>query len=236
MSKKNNDNILKRVRVLYWVLFTFIIVVVAANAYAFVSGFSHGMAMGVKNMEKGYSAESVLDYDIHNGACYLDFPINIGSTEDSSIVMSARAHSYDIITKGKPGTELYSPGKTASSILTFTWLFCYIAIFILLFNVLGSIKNSLKRNTVFSRRIIGYTRWVGALLITASLLSEAATYLSHIHTADMIDKIGASAALELSYSFSVSSVTEIITGVMVLFLAEVFAIGYDMTEEQKLTI
>ena len=52
----------------------------------------------------------------------------------------------------------------------------------------------------------------------------------------MIDKIGASAALELSYSFSVSSVTEIITGVMVLFLAEVFAIGYDMTEEQKLTI
>ena len=32
MSKKNNDNILKRVRVLYWVLFTFIIVVVAANA------------------------------------------------------------------------------------------------------------------------------------------------------------------------------------------------------------
>ena len=228
MSKKNNDNILKRVRVLYWVLFTFIIVVVAANAYAFVSGFSHGMAMGVKNMEKGYSAESVLDYDIHNGACYLDFPINVGSTEDSSIVMSARAHSYDI--------ELYSPGKPASSILTFTWLFCYIAIFILLFNVLGSIKNSLKRNTVFSRRIIGYTRWVGALLITASLLSEAATYLSHIHTADMIDKIGASAALELSYSFSVSSVTEIITGVMVLFLAEVFAIGYDMTEEQKLTI
>ena len=109
MSKKNNDNILKRVRVLYWVLFTFIIVVVAANAYAFVSGFSHGMAMGVKNMEKGYSAESVLDYDIHNGACYLDFPINVGSTEDSSIVMSARAHSYDIITN--PAQNFIHPAK-----------------------------------------------------------------------------------------------------------------------------
>lgn len=234
--KKNNNNILKRVRVLYWVLFIFITIVVAANVYAFASGFSHGVAMSVKNMEKGYSAEAVLDYDIHNGARYIDFPINVGTSSDSSIVMCARVHSYDIITKGKPGAELYSPGKTTSSVLTFAWLFCYIAIFILLFNVLGSIKNSLKRNTVFSRRIIGYTRWVGALLITASLLSEAATYLSHMHTAYMIGKIGASGALELSYAFSVSSVTEIITGVMVLFLAEVFAIGYDMTEEQKLTI
>lgn len=236
MSKKDNDNILKRVRVLYWVLFTFIIAIVAANIYAFASGFSHGVAMGVKNMEKGYGAESVFDYDVHNGARYLDFPIIVAAAPDSSVVMSAKVHSYDIITQGKPGTELYTPGKTASSVLTFTWLFCYIAIFILLFNVLGSIKNSLKRNTVFSRRIIGYTRWIGALLIAASLMMEAATYLSHMHTADMVEKIGVAPAVELSYAFSVSSVTEIITGVMVLFLAEVFAIGYDMTEEQKLTI
>ena len=69
------------------------------------------MAMGVKTWKKDTKPNPYWTTDIHNGACYLDFPINVGSTEDSSIVMSARAHSYDIITKGKPGTELYSPAK-----------------------------------------------------------------------------------------------------------------------------
>ncbi|MDD4819671.1 MAG: DUF2975 domain-containing protein [Flavobacteriales bacterium] len=232
-------NILRRVKILYWVLITFIVLLLAVQFYSFAYGFVEGIKGSVEMAvvaDKDYVIAPYVPAKEEFSMSINDFKDQIASSADSSVVVHATAASYNVlIEKDKDVKSGMEWVDVIYFILTLLSIVIYGQIIVFMFKVLSSIKHSLNQNTVFSSKVIRYTRWVGALLIVCSVFLDVATYLHNTYVMSMM-QMCQNSIVEFSAGFPVSSYMGIITGVMILFFAEVFAIGYDISEEQKLTI
>ena len=97
--------------------------------------------------------------------------------------------------------------------------------------ILASLRRSIRTDTGFQRSNVVRTRLIGVLLIAASLLFSLSSWIECRAVASYF--AGSQYALNTSFPFDF---TEIITGVLILVMAEVFVIGNSLSEEQKLTI
>ena len=88
----------------------------------------------------------------------------------------------------------------------------YLAIIVLMFVIIHSLRRSIREERTLDKRNVWYLRAIGMLTIVTELIS------------DTVD-----AGFHVSYAM-------IIMGILILFAAEVFAIGQNLSEEQKLTI
>lgn len=105
-----------------------------------------------------------------------------------------------------------------------------------LFLILGSIRRSLRAGTVFSHKVIRYMKWLAWAVLLATILSDVATYLMHLNSIEMLQRYAPQGEWVLDAGVPVDSIPELFIGVVILFLAEVFHIGYTMSEEQKWTV
>lgn len=90
---------------------------------------------------------------------------------------------------------------------------------------------SVNRSVIFTWKNIARLRWVGILLILCFLGSLIPMILSNMAISDVLSVRGY--ALDLP---SLISMTNLILGIIALIVAEIFAIGLRMKEEQELTI
>ena len=97
--------------------------------------------------------------------------------------------------------------------------------------VLVSFYRNLKRGKVFPSKNIKLIRWIGILMIAMSLVADVSTYIERKMALDFLVGTGWEPEVQLSIHF-----TRILFGLVVVFLAEIFYIGYEMQEEQELTI
>lgn len=106
-----------------------------------------------------------------------------------------------------------------------------LAIIILLGWTLHSLYRSARNGEVFSTGNIRRIRTVGLLLIVNELCTAASKWAMARQAASVIttDTICIDTSFPLSY-------WNLLTGVLVILIAEIFAIGYKLSEEQKLTI
>ena len=232
-------NILVRVRILYWVLISFIVLMLGVQFYSFAYGFTEGIKGAMEyleNPDKEYISAMFVPAENEIQMSMSSFEIPVASMADSSVSVRSSVASYNVlIEKDKEMKVPMAWTQTAHAVMLFIALGIYIAIVVFMFKVLASIKSSLNQNTVFSRKVIGYIRWVGALLIVCSLFLDISSYLHNAQVVAIIEMCS-DVNVKMSAGFPISSYMGIITGVMILFFAEVFAIGYDISEEQKLTI
>lgn len=105
------------------------------------------------------------------------------------------------------------------------------AIIILMIVIILSLKRSIREERPMERINILYMRLIGGLLILSELMDAAGTRLIRSHAAEVL----ADYSVGVDTSFSISY-WNLMMAVMVLFAAEVFAIGQRLSEDQQLTI
>lgn len=109
--------------------------------------------------------------------------------------------------------------------------FAYIAIVILLALIINSLRLSIKNNQEVSNRNVLFTRVVALLVIVTELLDATTTYFMKLRASELLE--GSAFCVDTTF---LPNYWVIILGVVVLFMAEVFAISHAISEEQKLTI
>lgn len=228
---------LERVRKLYWGLFIMVVCMVALTAL----GFFHGAVAGVNTSAKIFKEHrgpvfSMLDFGVKDARELSDFDEITGAAPDSAVSVYTRVNSYNLLVVGKEAQAVYTPKVIGAEALILGGFGCQLAVFVLLFMILGAIRKGLKKGTVFSRSVTRYMKLLGIMVIASTIASDVALYLLHLNSIDMLAQYAPNVKMTLDAGVPVSSVSELFIGVVIMFLAEVFNIGYTMAEEQKLTI
>ncbi len=105
------------------------------------------------------------------------------------------------------------------------------AIVVLMFLIIHSIRRSIREEHTLDRRNVWYLRAIGSLTILTELLNDVMTWRMSVRAAELLAPYGE--AIDTAFHVSYAN---IILGILVLFTAEVCAIGQNLSEEQKFTI
>lgn len=155
-----------------------------------------------------------------------DIPIQYNS--DSTLKITAQMKAAHI--------KILHPEVSSQKVQVWSFILqlfsgiCYIAICTILFVVLFSLRNSIRHDNLFNRDNIKLIRAIGILLIASSLLVNLAYYLEAQSLTQLLKDTSLLISIDI-YEFG-----DLFAGVLILVIAEIFAIGYDLSEEQKLTI
>ena len=97
--------------------------------------------------------------------------------------------------------------------------------------IIHSLRRSIRDERPLDKRNVWYLRLIGLLTILSEVISSLIGYAMNLQAERLLagSKWMVASSFELSYS-------TIIMGILILFSAEVFAIGQNLSEEQKLTI
>ncbi|MDR2886302.1 MAG: DUF2975 domain-containing protein [Rikenellaceae bacterium] len=238
MQKKSIP--IKRINTLYIIFFVAIIAAVGLSIAGddFRTGFSDGRQSARATMGEPCGDVSATAgfmtvlYGIENKTSEHGYDIPLpAALQTAGVTAMARVNTIDVMLT-EAGEKTFS---TVWSTLLFTFSFlCYGTVFVMIFVIINSVRRSIRQEEIFERRNVLRTRVIGGLLIAASLLSSMAVWVDNrIARAVLGASPGELFTIDASIRFSF---TELITAILILFIAEVFAIGYDLSQEQKLTI
>lgn len=107
----------------------------------------------------------------------------------------------------------------------------YLTIVVLMVLIIRSLRGSIREERTLDKRNVWYLRAIGGLAIATELLDDLVARAMNLRAAELL----AGSGYTVDTTFHVSYST-IIMGILILFAAEVFAIGQNLSEEQKLTI
>ena len=235
-------SIARRVNILYWLLIAVVAVILVWQLSSFFTGFAQGMSLSDEYLElhkEGrtmYAAPlDVKDYYTTDGADAYKHVIT--NTPDSSITVMARVATYGVrVEHDENISNPYAWMKKASVLLMVVEMVIYVLVLVFLFKTLQDIKRSMKNGTVFSRRVVRYARWTGILMLVCVVGFDIAMWLQGKYVLSLVEMCDTSLASMYMTPSPINSMVSIVIGLLVLFFAEVLGIGYDMSEEQKLTI
>jgi hypothetical protein len=232
ITMRTKKQTLRRITLLYVVFFVVIAIslVLTFNTSAFSEGFNTGYNDANRIMRGGPAGDKVqIVYDLSGRASDMDFDIPVYSSEDGALSINARPSKIDIEAVSKEGEGL--TGMSYTTIFIALGAITYAAIFVVIFLILRSLRRSIRTEEMFDRANIARTRLTGILLIGGSLLMSLASWLDSRAVASYFE--GSGLAINTAFAFNF---TELIIGVLIFVIAEVFAIGYSISQEQKLTI
>ena len=107
----------------------------------------------------------------------------------------------------------------------------YLAIIVLMFMIIHSLRRSIREERTLDRRNVWYLRTIGLLTIAVELIGNIVDWIMNRRAAVLLADSGFTVDTSFHFSYLM-----IIMGILILFAAEVFAIGQNLSEEQKLTI
>ncbi len=182
---------------------------------------------------------ALLDKNIEYGVCITDLkstsdlhgqPCEVENMKEG---MSATAYvnRYDVVIAAD-NEELLQSGKFqwCVGLQVFCVLVC-VAMIVLVLMSLISFYISVRRGKVFPKKNIKWLTWAGVLMIVMSLGMDVSTALEWSIASSLLE-----GSTWQPMSGVPIHVTRIIFGLTIIFMAEIFAIGRDMQEEQELTI
>jgi hypothetical protein len=224
---------------------TFFVVLIASVVYNFLPDFSRGTDVGTNignEIAQSWNTQNpratYLLMDVPTLQPEMDTPIE-GVADSEEMTVKARITRMDILVEKKAPAEtsVFSlafgvlGGSPAVYLLTILGAFSYAAIIVLMFLIIHSLRRSIRDELPLNSRNIGRTRLIGALIIFAEVCRAVSLWLMNGKAAELL--AGTDIIIDTSFPISYWN---ILIGVLVLFTAEVFAIGYRLSEEQKLTI
>ena len=230
---KSQKTILRRLVALY-VIFFVVIVVSLVRTFSRFSGeaFNTGRNDVWRMLDEKTDRNVDLIYDLPTSTSILDFDIPIYNDPNGNIIINARPSKLDVevscpVNQNPRSLKLHS----YSTLLGFLATAVYFTVFVILFIIIGSLRRSIRSNNVFSRRNIALTRAIAIMIIAASLLFSLVAWLE-IRSVSQYFALG-TYPLNTAFPFDFG---EIIMGVLIFVIAEIFSIGYSISEEHKLTI
>ena len=229
---QNKKSLLQRLLVIY---ITFFIVLVASIAHGILPNFSRGAAEGAELgndiAEKWKSGVPRMIYmlgDIRVTG-QPETAVEIAAAPGVEIKANVRKLAL-VVEQNAPGT---SPlGLAFRSIGGSAWLYALVMLCPLLYlAIIHSLRRSIREERTLDKRNVWYLRAIGMLTIVTELISDTVDWVMNSRAAELLAGSGytVDAGFHVSYAM-------IIMGILILFAAEVFAIGQNLSEEQKLTI
>lgn len=229
---KNKSQVALRIKVMYLLFFLFTVAsvvfgttrrnIISSNADYQGLQQSTGLAEGV-NYEYSdfiFSVGLKSDYDAFN------LPI---VTADTTVRASARPSVIDL--KIEADTKNPYANNVWSYLLNYTVIIIPIVSYCILLAMLISLALSFKRGRFFSRRNIMRVRWVAILQILYAICNSLYVWVDNHYAAILMT--GSTYKVDTVFAPDYGSV---ILGLVILFIGEIFAIGYDLSEDQQLTI
>ena len=227
---QNKKPLLQRLLVIY---ITFFIVLVASVAHGILPNFTRGAAEGVEMgndiAEKWKSGIPRMIYMLSDIQITEQPGNTLAITSAPGVEISASVKRLGLIVEqDAPGA---SPlGLAFRSVGGSAWLYAlvmlvpllYLGIIVLMFVIIHSLRRSIREERTLDKRNVWYLRTIGLLTILAELISRAA---------ELLAGSGYTVNTEFRISYAM-----IIMGILILFAAEVFAVGQNLSEEQKYTI
>lgn len=107
----------------------------------------------------------------------------------------------------------------------------FLVIIVLMWLIIRSVRRSIREEIPLEKRNVWHLRLIALLTIFSELCNSFSAWMMNNRAAELI----ADSAYTVNTSFQVSYAT-LIMGLLILFAAELTAIGRDLGEEQKLTI
>lgn len=108
----------------------------------------------------------------------------------------------------------------------------WIAILIIIAVIINSLRKSIHNQRPLPVANIGYTRLIGVLVIADELFRAFEIYIGHRAMRQVLDS---DAVIQIGQNFPIEY-GSIVLGLMIIFSAEVFAVGTKLSEEQEFTI
>ena len=188
-----------------------------------VQAVSAGFKAGYESVEKGKEL-NISDYKI---VCTIPSDLFAETGSVTNLKNSSQASIKPIISLIEAPTTGSSLSRTANGITTLisvlASIFCLIQFFYLIRNI--------NRGDIFSWKNVKFLRKLGVSLILLFICSFTPIMIGNYEAAQVLELKGC----EYSNIFAFSEPTFIL-GFIALLVAEVFAVGLKMKEEQDLTI
>lgn len=222
------SNVKSRVNLLYCLFFAFVVIGVVFSTFSegFVIGWNDGLAMFEEdNVNK---SSSTIIYDVNLDRDYADFNIDLPDQNEDLLEISARSVLLDLRILARSENPYNNPFTT---IFAFLVVGIYIVIYVLLFKMIISLRKSIKNKNLFSKKNILRVRTIGFLLIVYSLSGSFFLWLNNRG----VEKLFENSTYSVDTSFQIDC-SGLLFAILILFIGEIFAVGYSISEEQKLTI
>ena len=232
----NKKSLLQRLLVIYIAFFSILTISVVHNVFgeygdAFMSGWNKATIdeQIEANGGKVAYAESIYSIKIEN-----KIPVAIETIEvpiDNLDIHAVTSHVDITLTDHTAGWDDFKSSNIITMLLALLYIGFLITIITLMFKIINSIRRSIKEEEVLSSKNIWYMRNIGILTIVITLMDNLIEYGFQLEAAQVL----ANTNLIVDTTFSISY-APIIMGIIIIFTAEVFAIGHNLSEEQKLTV
>lgn len=235
----NRTSYLRRLLAIYVSLFA---VLIGAFVFDIVPNFRRGIEDGFEMGE-----EIAENYQTTNPkAIYMlyDLPIRKHRPTDivsdaANVEISGYLSTLSLLIKA-PADANRTPVKAAFSALgnspaiyalTMLIALAFPAIIVLMFLIIRSVWRSLREDKPLKRNTAMMLRAIALITIAAELCSSVTAWLLARRGAELLagSEYMVDTAFRLDY-------TALVVGILLLFTAEVFKIGHDLGEEQRLTI
>ena len=236
---QNKKSLLQRLLVIY---ITFFIVLVASIAHGILPNFTRGAAEGAEmgndiaeNWKSGIPRMIYMLSDIR----ITGQPENaVEIAAAPGVEISAKVKQLGLIVK-QDAPDASPVGLAFRSVGGSGWLYAlvmlvpllFLGIIVLMFVIIHSLRRSIREERTLDKRNVWYLRTIGLLTILAELAGDTVNWAMNSRAAELLAGSGytVNTGFQISYAM-------IIMGILILFAAEVFAIGQNLSEEQKYTI
>ncbi len=241
------NSLQKRVLAIYIACIAIVAASFVSGFRPFAKGYQKGQALAAEQLEATFvnrmEEESSIPVLLMGVPVCEPLPVTIdtlsspdvwwATTGEVTLMVSRHVDNPDFESVSSVLRNLLSliGGSPVVYLLILSTVLIALAIIILLGWTLHSLYRSARNGEVFSTGNIRRIRTVGLLLIVNELCTAASKWSMARQAARAIstDAICIDTSFPLSY-------WNLLTGVLVILIAEIFAIGYKLSEEQKLTI
>ena len=206
---QNKKRLHKHLLLIYIIYFAALIVGFAAS---FVPDFSRGWR----------DAQDTLEIEIPQGG----LPATVEPTISRIDLRVQVDEAYTLLNAFKVmGNNVY-----CYLLMVITGL-SYLTILVLIALIINSLRKSIRDEQPLRHSNILRTRAIGILILVAELSEALMKYISNTEAARLLE----GTSFEVVGTFPLSY-WNVIVGILFLFMAEVFSLGTQLSEEQKLTI
>ncbi|WP_418981671.1 DUF2975 domain-containing protein [Alistipes sp.] len=227
---QNKKRLHKHLLIIYIIYFAALLIGFAAS---FMPGFSRGLRDASTTLAEEQSRGGVRSYYVSASLQHEFSEIEIDGLPDNITPgveqLNLRVSVPEDYTLGNAFKVVADNGY--AYVMMLVMMVSYLAIFILIALIINSLRCSIRDELPIRHANIVRTRWIGALILVAEVSQAVMQFINNREAARLL----AGTVYEVSGQFPLNY-WNVIVGVLFLFMAEVFAIGTQLSEEQKLTI
>ena len=236
---QRKKNYLQRLLAIY---IAFFVVLIFGFIFQVAPNFTRGVANGMEigeEMNEAYAERTPRAiYYLWNIPIVQSKPIAI-ENNDTQVAIEGHLSTLTLEVN-EPLTQTRSVSEIAfSAIGNSPWIYammigsalCFPILVVLMFFIIRSVRSAIREEQPLAKNNAWLLRAIALLTILSELLGQTASWMMNTRAAHLLEGSGYCVDTTFQFNYGI-----LLMGVLLLFSAEIFVIGRDLGEEQKLTI